>query len=99
MTPYYYHYNNHTPDINDIKSVNYWAVQKTSYFGDQRNGIGDGEDGRGGGGCIYIAISDLTFEVMWCCRDLHTISHHSHIPHPYYIHIFYTLDCYQSQEI
>ena len=36
---------------------------------------------------------------MWCCRDLHTISHHSHNPHPYYIHIFYTLDCYQSQEI
>ena len=22
MTPYYYYYNNHTPDINDFKSVN-----------------------------------------------------------------------------
>ena len=57
---------------------------KEFFFGDQQNGIGDGEDWRDGGGCIYIAISDLTFEVMWCCRDLHTISHHSHNPHLYY---------------
>ena len=36
------------------------------------------------GGCIDIAISDLTFEVgMWgCCSDLHTISHHCQNPHP-----------------
>ena len=42
-----------------------------------------GEEGDGGGWCIYIAISDLTFGVMWCCRDLHTTSHHWHTPHPH----------------
>ena len=73
------------------------------FFGDQRNGIGDGEDVGDGGGCIYIAISDLTFEVMWCCRDLHTISPHSHNPLPLLmilIHVTFTLDCqdYLSQK-
>ena len=34
-----------------------------NFFGDQRNGIGDGEDLRGGGGCIYIWCQEFFWEI------------------------------------
>ena len=40
-----------------------YTVQKTSYFGDEWNYLGEGEDGIDGGGSIYIWCKEFVLEI------------------------------------